>query len=51
MEEFLSTLAVDQAALSTEYIGFLRYAVPVLTFILLLRCCLPLLTFKREPEI
>ena len=51
MEEFLTTLSADRVALAGEYIGFLRYAVPVLTFLLLLRCCLPLLTFKREPEI
>ena len=51
MEEYLRTLAVDPAALTTQYIGFLRYAVPVLTFLLLLRCVWPLLTFRREPEI
>ena len=51
MEEFLSSFSVDRVALAGEYIDFLRIAVPVLTFILLLRCCLPLLTFKREPEI
>ena len=51
MEDFLTTLSADRVALAGEYIGFLRYAVPVLTFLLLLRCCLPLLTFKREPEI
>ena len=33
------------------YIGFLRYAAPILTGLLLLRCFLPLLTFRREPEI
>ena len=51
MEEYLRTLAVDPALLTTQYIGFLRYAVPVLTFLLLLRCVWPLLTFRREPEI
>ena len=51
MEEYLRTLSVDPAALTTQYIGFLRYAVPVLAFLLLLRCILPLLTFRREPEI
>ena len=40
-----------QESVAAEYFGFLRYAVPVLTAILLLRCILPLLTFKREPEI
>ena len=51
MEEFLSNLSVDQGMLGAEYIGFLRLVVPVLTFVLLLRCVLPLLTFRREPEI
>ena len=34
-----------------SYAGFLRYAVPFLAAFLLLRCILPLLTFRREPEI
>ena len=33
------------------YIGFLRYAAPVLTALLLFRCIRPLLTFRKEPEI
>lgn len=33
------------------YIGFLRYAVPILAVLLLVRCCRPLLTFRKEPEI
>ena len=33
------------------YIGILRYAVPILSLILLWRCFRPLLWFKREPEI
>jgi len=33
------------------YIGFLRYAAPVLTLLLLFRCIRPLLTFRKEPEI
>ena len=44
-------LAVDFEALSIEYVAFLRYAAPVLTVLLLLRCVFPLLTFRREPEI
>ena len=51
MEEFLASLAVNQDVLAVEYVGFLRYAIPVLTAILLLRCAMPLLTFRREPEI
>ena len=33
------------------YISLVRHACPVLAFLLLLRCGLPLLTFRREPEI
>ena len=33
------------------YIAFLRYAAPFLAALLLLRCCRPLLTFRKEPEI
>ena len=51
MEEFLSALSVDPGALESEYIAFGRIAVPVLAALLLLRCAMPLLTFRREPEI
>ena len=44
-------IAVDMGSLATEYVGFLRYAAPVLTILLLLRCAYPLLTFRREPEL
>jgi len=33
------------------YIGFLRYAAPILVILLLFRCFRPLLTFRKEPEI
>ena len=33
------------------YISLVRRACPLLSFLLLLRCALPLLTFRREPEI
>ena len=33
------------------YIGFLRYAAPVIVALLLFRCFRPLLTFRKEPEI
>ena len=33
------------------YIGFLRYAAPLILALLLFRCCKPLLTFRKEPEI
>ena len=51
MEEFFESIASGQEIAAVEYIGFLRYAIPVLAAILLLRCALPLLTFRREPEI
>ncbi len=51
MNTFFEILANAQDRYCDGYIGFLRYAAPVLTAFLLLRCCLPLLTFRREPEI
>ena len=51
MEEILNHLPADPALLASEYVGFLRLSLPVLTVLLLLRCFLPLLTFRREPEI
>ena len=42
------------AATQTEinvYLGFLRLAAPALALLILLRVCMPLLTFRREPEI
>ena len=40
-----------QETFSNVYIGALRWLVPVLTALLMLRTILPLLTFRREPEI
>ena len=51
MEDLIMTLMSGEGALVTEYIGFARIAIPVLAALLLLRCVLPLLTFRREPEI
>ena len=51
MEEIVGILLSGQETLAGEYIGFLRFAAPVLTLLLLLRCIMPLLTFRREPEI
>ena len=51
MEEALSAVMTDRALVAAEYIGVLRLVLPVLILLLLLRCCLPLLTFRREPEI
>lgn len=38
-------------AYRTFYISLVRHACPLLAFLLLLRCGLPLITFRREPEI
>lgn len=51
MEEFFESVAEIQNVAAGEYIGFLRYAIPVLGLLILLRCALPLMTFRREPEI
>ena len=51
MEHILNNLSVDPAVLASEYVGFLRFALPSLAILLLLRCFLPMLTFRREPEI
>ncbi len=51
MEDFIQIFSQLQQTYSDVYIGIVRYAAPVLIGILLTRCFLPLLTFKREPEI
>ena len=51
MQDILESLSLAQENYAGSYVGVLRYAVPVLSAILLLRCVLPLLTFRREPEI
>ena len=48
-------IQIFEAYLNREYaaffVGILRYIMPVLGAILLMRCAKPLLTFRREPEI
>ena len=51
MDAILNTLAGAGDTFADVYIGFLRYAAPVLAVLILLRSGLPLLTFRREPEI
>ena len=51
MEAIIATLSADRALLAAEYVGVLRIVLPVLAVFLLLRCVMPLLTFRREPEI
>ena len=51
MEAALQELLASREVLAMEYVGFARIAMPFLALLLLLRCTLPLLTFRREPEI
>ena len=51
MDGFLDAILQVRATYGDVYIGFLRYCVPVIAALLLLRCIKPLLTFRREPEI
>ena len=51
MTQLLEFLHNSGSQLIEAYFACLRYAVPVLTAWLLLRCMHPLLTFKRQPEI
>ena len=50
MEEMLTGLE-SLGAFASNYLSALRYAVPLVGLFLLLRCAIPLLTFRREPEI
>lgn len=43
--------ALDIATYANVFHAVMRYAAPLLAFVLLLRCALPLLTYRREPEI
>ena len=51
MDAFMEAYNGAQGTYMSVYIGFLRYAVPAVAALLLLRCAWPLLTFRREPEI
>ncbi len=51
MEGIIRMFSQLDATYLNVYIGIMRYLLPVLVFILLLRCARPLLTFRREPEI
>ncbi len=51
MEQFFQTLRQAAGAYTDLYMGILRYAVPVITAVMLYRCFRPLLTFKRQPEV
>lgn len=43
--------ALDIATYANVFHAVMRYAAPLLAFVLLLRCALPMLTYRREPEI
>ncbi len=51
MENFLEALGASRGLYGADYITLARYLVPAVAAFLLLRCILPLLTFRREPEI
>ncbi len=44
-------LAVDMQTYAHVFRAIMRYGAPLMAFVLLLRCALPLLTHRREPEI
>ena len=51
MESFLQSLLLSRETVADGYVGVLRYVAPILIGLLLFRCCKPLLTFRRQPEI
>ena len=51
MQGFFENLQAADPAFMNVYTAMARYLVPILAGLLLLRCVLPLLTFRREPEI
>ena len=51
MEAIYEYLSQAKGDYINAYIGLLRYAAPLIAFVLLWRCLKPLLFFKREPEI
>jgi len=51
MNEWLSAFAHADTALVNVFQGIMRYFAPAMLLCLLIRAVLPLLTFRREPEI
>ena len=51
MEAFLNTVANLDTTVISVYQAIVRYVVPILAVLLLIRTVRPLLTFRREPEI
>ena len=42
---------LDMITITRVYLALMRYAGPIIVLVLLLRCAVPLLTFRRDPEI
>ncbi len=51
MDALLTAVFSAGETYTNVYLGFLRYAAPVLALLILFRASMPLLTFRREPEI
>ena len=51
MDAILNTIAGAGDTFAQVYLAFLRWAAPILAGLILLRAGIPLLTFRREPEI
>ena len=51
MEQALIDILQNHAMVGDAVIHILRYAAPAIAVLLLLRCIMPLLTFRKEPEI
>ncbi len=51
MAELIATLQAAKDTYLHVLIAVFRYAAPILCAVLLVRCCKPLVTFRREPEI
>ena len=51
MEQLLQSFTQIDGTFVAVYQAVLRYVMPVLALLILLRCLKPLLTFRREPEI
>ena len=51
MSDFLQNILSKDLTFTNSYLAVFRIVAPLLAVLLLWRCCKPLLTFRREPEI
>lgn len=51
MSQGIFALLEQQPVYLNVYIAVFRWIAPILAFILLLRCCAPLVSFRKEPEV